>query len=338
MEIRHNVSLKPYNTFGLDVMANAMAIIGKRSDLDDLPGLLTESGSSLLVLGGGSNILFTKNVEGLVLKVETSGILTVEEDKHSVLVRVEAGVEWHDLVDHCVDQDWGGIENLALIPGKAGAGPIQNIGAYGVELKDVFYELEAFEIATGNISIFSAKDCNFGYRDSYFKREGKNRFLILSITLRLSIDPEVKLDYGAVKDEVKRLNPHRPTIRDVRDAIVNIRRNKLPDPAFLGNAGSFFKNPSINDTQFLSLKAEFPGLVTYPTGQGSHKLAAGWLIEQCGWKGKRRGDAGVHDKQSLVLVNYGNATGIQILELADEIKLSVKDRFGVVLETEVNIM
>jgi len=338
MQVMRDFSLKQHNTFGLDVNAELLTILRHRDELQRLPGLYAESGGKVMVLGGGSNILFTKNVEGLVLKVETTGITEIGEDDNSVFIRVEGGLEWNVLVDYCVSRNWGGIENLALIPGRVGASPIQNIGAYGVELKDVFYELEAFEFSSGNTMTFTADMCHFGYRDSYFKREGKNRFLILSVTLRLSKAPEIKLEYGAVKDEVFRLNPLMPTIINVRDAIVSIRRSKLPDPAVVGNAGSFFKNPSVDDAFFLSLKTDFPGLITYPTGQGSHKLAAGWLIEQCGWKGKRRGDAGVHDKQSLVLVNYGDATGNQILELAADIVHSVNQRFGVSLETEVNIL
>jgi UDP-N-acetylmuramate dehydrogenase len=276
-------------------------------------------------------------VDNLVIKMETSGIEKIAEDTRHVLVKAEAGVDWPGLVDFCVSHGWGGIENLALIPGKVGTSPMQNIGAYGVELKDVFYELEAYEISSGMVRTFSGDECQFGYRDSYFKKEGKNEFIILSVTLMLSKSPELKLDYGALREEVLRLNPHHPGIKDVRDAVVAIRRSKLPDPAILGNAGSFFKNPTVSGACHQALKTEFPAMVSYLVGEDHYKLAAGWLIDYCGWKGKRLGDAGVHEKQALVLVNHGKATGQQVLALSGEIKSSVQATFGVELETEVNI-
>ncbi|MEI6576542.1 MAG: UDP-N-acetylmuramate dehydrogenase [Bacteroidota bacterium] len=337
MQILHKVSLKPFNTFGINVTAETVALIRQLDDYQEVCRIIQDTSSPFLVLSGGSNLLLTADLPGIVIKIETEGIAKVEEDEHHVYIQVQAGENWNSLVNHCVGKDWGGIENLALIPGKAGSSPIQNIGAYGVELKDVIHELQAIEISTGQFRTFSKGDCQFGYRDSYFKDEGRNRFLIISVTLRLTKNPRIKSDYPAITAEMNRLNIQEPRISDVRDAIVSIRTSKLPDPFVLGNAGSFFKNPSVTEMQYHAIQKDFPEIVSYKNGD-HYKLAAGWMIEQCGWKGKRVGDAGVHEKQALVLVNYGNSTGLQILNLAQNIQESVRERFGVILEMEVNII
>ncbi len=291
------------------------------------------------MLGGGSNILLTRDVDGLVLRNMIGGIGLVDEDEDYVYVRAGAGENWHGFVEYCIGRDWAGVENLSLIPGSVGAAPMQNIGAYGVEIKEVFYELEAWHIAERKAYVFSENDCEFGYRESVFKRRLRGQFVILSVTFRLAKKPVFHTAYGAIKEELERMGVREPGIRAVSDAVVAIRRSKLPDPAVIGNAGSFFKNPTIPDEQYDILQAEYPAIVGYHTmGTDTTKLAAGWLIEQCGWKGFRRGDAGVHARQALVLVNYGMAKGAELYELSREIAGSVDDKFGVELETEVNIM
>jgi UDP-N-acetylmuramate dehydrogenase len=289
-------------------------------------------------LGGGSNILFTKDFDGLVLRNNIPGIEISEERDKLTLVRAGAGVNWHELVTWCVDKGLGGIENLSLIPGKAGAAPIQNIGAYGVEFKDSFDSLSAVEIDSGEVRSYNRTDCEFGYRDSIFKRALKGKSVIISVTLALHKFPELQLSYGAIEQELKNMNVDKPDVRMVSTAVCNIRKSKLPDPAQTGNAGSFFKNPEINAASFEVLRNSFPGIVSFPLPGGNVKLAAGWLIEQCGWKGKIVGNTGAHKNQALVLVNYGNATGMEIWNLAMKIRESVKDKFGVLIEPEVNIM
>lgn len=339
MPLLRHVSLQPYNTFGIAAKAEALA---RFTTADELRGVLAApelSAMPRLVLGGGSNILFTRDFDGLVLLNEVPGIEVVREDADHVNVKAGAGVVWHDLVLHAVAQGWGGIENLSLIPGKVGAAPMQNIGAYGVELKDAFVSLEALRISDGEVITFSLSECAFGYRESFFKREGKDRFIILSVTFRLTKRAHrIRTDYGNIQDELARKNITQPSIKDVSDAVIAIRSSKLPDPAVLGNAGSFFKNPVVVAAIAERIKAAHPEAPVYPAGDGRSKLAAGWLIEQCGWKGKRLGPCGVHERQALVLVNHGGATGAEIWDLSDQLLRSVRERFGVELEREVNVV
>lgn len=334
--IEQNISLKPYNTFGLDVQAKLMARVNSISALQEVLSDAKLKSEERFILGGGSNILLTRNVDGLVIKNEIDGIEVIEETPDHFLVRSGAGVVWHQLVMHCIQNGYAGIENLSLIPGNVGAAPMQNIGAYGVELKDVFHSLEAVEMASGNVEVFSASDCQFGYRESVFKRKLKGQFIISSVTFKLSKEANVNTSYGAIEQEIERLGISSPTIKDVSQAVINIRQSKLPDPKELGNSGSFFKNPVVPTSKYEELKANHPNIPGYPAGENT-KLAAGWLIEQCGWKGKVVGNTGSHAKQALVLVNYGNATGVEIFGLSERIMQSVYDTFGVQLEREVNV-
>lgn len=340
--IEENISLKKYNTFGIDATARYFARFGT---VDELCAQLEFRGPykshnlfSILLLGGGSNLLFTKNFDGLVLKNELDGIEKIREDESHVYVRAGAGVGWHQLVIHCLENNWAGMENLSLIPGNVGASPMQNIGAYGVELKDVFFELEAFHLKEKKIDIFNLEQCEFGYRESVFKRRLSNQYVILNVTYRLNKVPVFKTAYAAIEQELAIMGASDLSIQAISQAVINIRRSKLPNPAEIGNAGSFFKNPEISKQQFNALATDFPGIVGYDTADGRVKLAAGWLIEQCGWKGYRKGDAGCHAKQALVLVNHGHSTGSQILELSESITQSVAAKFGVALEREVNII
>ncbi len=329
-------SLKDYNTFRIAAKARYFA---KFTSTDELASLLATTPASPLVLGGGSNILLTGDIDGWVLLNGITGIDLVEEDDRYFYVKAGAGESWHRFVECCLDRDWAGVENLSLIPGSVGAAPMQNIGAYGVELKDVFHELEAWDLDLGVVRMFTLNDCRFGYRDSVFKREYKDRFLILSVTFRLSRDPVFHTEYGAIREELAKMNVHELSIRAISTAVIHIRTARLPDPAVIGNAGSFFKNPIIPDEQFAALEAAFPGIIGYhDPGSDVTKVAAGWLIEQCGWKGYRRGDAGCHERQALVLVNYGHATGREIYDLSEDILSSVKAKFGITLEREVNII
>lgn len=337
MPVEKNISLKPYNTFGIDVKAKYLLSIDNTENLREA---LTDDHlkhQDRLILGGGSNILFTRDVDGLVLLNRISGIEIIRQDDQRVWVRAGAGETWHDLVMWSIEQGLGGMENLSLIPGSVGAGPMQNIGAYGVELKDSFYELEALQLDTMEIRKFSAADCKFGYRESVFKHELKNRFFITHVTFCLSRNPQLNTSYGAIAQELQQMGITVPGVRDVSNAVINIRRSKLPDPKVLGNAGSFFKNPEVDQQVFDQLKAAHPNVVGYPTIPGKVKLAAGWLIEQCGWKGKVVGHTGSHKDQALVLVNYGEATGKEIYELALQIRDSVIEKFGVRIDPEVNV-
>lgn len=336
MQVQQNISLKKFNSFGIDVSAAHFAFFRNQEELESL---LTETDNrkSLLVLGGGSNILFTRNVDGWVLKNEITGISRIAEDETYYYIKAGAGENWHGFVLHCIENGYAGVENLALIPGSVGASPMQNIGAYGVEIKDVFHSLEAFHIGDKTMHQFSNADCGFGYRESVFKRAFKNQFIITSVTYRLRKNPVYNVSYGAITQELEVMQVKELSIQDIAKAVMNIRRSKLPDPAQIGNAGSFFKNPEIDLVHFEKLKLEFPGIVGYPVNNNRIKLAAGWLIEQCGWKGYRKGDAGCHSKQALVLVNFGNADGTAIYELSEAILQSVKNKFAVDLEREVNI-
>ncbi len=338
MQILQNISLKKYNSFGIDVNAARFSIFQTADEVKELLAQQLAVNSKPLILGGGSNILFTQNYNGLVLKNEIGGIEKVKEDNGHVYVKAGAGVNWHSFVLHCIENDWAGVENLSLIPGNAGASPMQNIGAYGVEIKDVFHELEALHIEDGSMVTFNLNDCAFGYRESVFKRKYKNQFIIISVTCRLNKQPTFNTSYGAIEQELEKMNVKELSIRAISNAVINIRSSKLPNPSEIGNAGSFFKNPEVPKTLFDELKIDYPNIVGYTLENGNIKLAAGWLIEQCGWKGYRKGDAGCHSKQALVLVNYGNAAGEEIFALSEKIIESVKERFGVELEREVNIV
>jgi len=332
--ITENVSLKDYNTFGIDVKARWLSSFDSQ---DALPEMLEARPGPLLILGGGSNILLTRDFDGLVLRNGIKGIGVVREDAQYVYVRVGAGENWHGFVQYALERGWAGVENLSLIPGNVGAAPMQNIGAYGVELKEVFYELSAYHLEEKKVYTFSLNDCEFGYRESVFKRRYKGQFVILDVTFRLYKVPRLHTEYGAIREELEKMGVGELTIQAVAEAVVRIRRSKLPDPAEIGNAGSFFKNPTVTALKFEELRGAFPDIVGYP-GPSGVKLAAGWLIEQCGWKGYRKGDAGCHDRQALVLVNYGHAGGREIYDLSEEILQSVKVKFGVELEREVNII
>lgn len=337
MIIQENISLLPYNTFHLNVLAKRFASFKNGDDLGEV--LVSEKNHhNLMILGGGSNILFTKNFDGLVLKNDIPGIETVHEDADHVYVKVGAGENWHKFVMHCIDSNFAGVENLSLIPGNVGASPMQNIGAYGVEIKEVFHDLEAMHLKERTVHTFSLNDCAFGYRDSIFKRSHKNRFAILNVTFRLNKRPKFNTSYGAVDQELTRMGVKELSIRAISQAVINIRSSKLPDPALIGNAGSFFKNPTVPLSFFETLKKEYPAVPGYKVSDEEMKLAAGWLIEQCGWKGFRIGDAGCHAKQALVLVNYGHATGEEIYDLSEKILTTVQKKFNVLLEREVNVI
>ena len=336
MEIHENFPLKAYNTFSIDAKAKIFNSFSFVEELEEK--LMMYSEYPILILGGGSNILFTKDYDGAVLKNEIKGIELQHEDADHVYVKVGAGENWHQFVLHCINHNWAGVENLSLIPGNVGASPIQNIGAYGVELDDVFWSLEAFHLDERRIHTFTREDCEFGYRNSIFKERYKDQFAIISVTFQLKKKPIFHTDYGAIAEELEKMGVTDLSIKAVSQAVVNIRSSKLPDPQTIPNAGSFFKNPEVSTEKYETLKLQFPNIVAYPLAKGSVKLAAGWMIEQCGWKGYRKGDAGCHAKQALVLVNYGNATGKEIYDLSEEILQSVKSKFDVVLEREVNVI
>jgi UDP-N-acetylmuramate dehydrogenase len=342
MQLQQNISLKKYNTFGIDVTTKYFAVfnaVEKINELLEFNNPQTQNPKpETLILGGGSNILFTKSFNGLVLKNEIKGIEIVKEDENCVYVKAGAGENWHQFVLYCINNNLAGVENLSLIPGNVGASPMQNIGAYGVEIKDVFHSLEAFSLAEKKIVTFTINDCAFGYRESVFKKKYKNQFVITSVTFKLSKKPQFNTSYGAIEQELEKMGVKDLSIKAISDAVINIRSSKLPNPAAIGNAGSFFKNPEVEKSTFDILQAKFPEIVGYNLPNGNVKLAAGWLIEQCGWKGYRKGDAGCHAKQALVLVNYGNAKGEEIFALSELIIASVKEKFGVLLEREVNVV
>jgi len=338
MEIISNFSLKSLNTFGIESAAKLFAKVNTVNQIIELIESDSFKKNKHFILGGGSNLLFTKNVDALVIKNELNGIEILKEDKDYVWVTCAAGVVWHEFVMWCIDRNYGGIENLALIPGCTGASPMQNIGAYGVEIKDTFYELEAIELATGQLKKFSKSDCEFGYRESVFKRQLKNQFIITSVTFRLTKVPTFQIEYGAIKQELDNMQVNNLSLKSIAQAVITIRSSKLPNPKEIGNAGSFFKNPEVDEATYLRLKNEFPNLVAYPLENKNYKLAAGWLIEQAGLKGYRVGDAGVHQLQSLVLVNYGKATGHEIFDLSTYVLKMVKQKYEIDLEREVNII
>ena len=337
MKIEKNKSLKNNNTFGIDVSARKYVEIYDEDELKQLLSLSELKDEAKLVLGGGSNILFTHDYNGIVIKNSIPGIKIIFEDEKLCLVKAGAGVIWNDLVLFAVEKNLGGIENLISIPGTVGAAPVQNIGAYGEELQNTFHSLKGIYIETGKESVFEKEECKFGYRESIFKEELKEKFIITSVILELYKNSQPVFNYGTIKNELEKLPSVNYSIKDVSDIIAKIRNDKLPDPTAIGNAGSFFKNPEIDKDQFLELKKEHPEIPCFTTPHDKVKIPAGWLVEKCGWKGKRIKNVGVHEKQALVLVNYGYATGEDILSLAQEIKISVIKKFGIELTEEVNI-
>lgn len=336
LQIQENVSLKNFNTFGIDASARYFVEIAHEDDLAELFMDPQWMHMKRLVMGGGSNMLLKGDFDGLVVRINIRGI-EHRLNHTDVFVEAGAGEVWNDLVNYCVDRGYAGIENLSLIPGSVGASPIQNIGAYGVELKDVFKSCKAFEIATREFKTFTKEDCRFGYRESTFKEDLKEQYIIVSVKLHLSLIPDINLKYGAIEQELANRKITDPTIKDVSRVVSHIRVSKLPDPSTIGNAGSFFKNPIISADQFAGVQSKFPEVVHYPAGDGV-KLAAGWLIEQCGWKGKVVGHTGTWKNQALVLVNHGGATGEEVYSLSSQIIDSVYSKFGVLLEREVNII
>lgn len=335
LQVQPQVSLKPFNTFGVDVRAQLFAEAHSDADVREALAYATSHDVPLLVIGGGSNLLLTADIPALVLRMATRGIRVLSDDGNRVVIEAEAGEPWHPFVQHTLAQGFSGLENLSLIPGTVGAAPMQNIGAYGVEIKDVFAGLTALDRQTGELRDFSLEECNFAYRDSVFKQQ-PGRWLILRVRFALDRVAHLHLEYGPVRQRLTEQGIEQPTPTDVSRAICSIRSEKLPDPAVLGNAGSFFKNPLVSAAVVAQIKAQHPDLVAYAQPDGQMKLAAGWLIERAGWKGFREADAGVHKLQALVLVNYGAATGLQLLDLAQRIQKDIAERFNVELEMEPN--
>ncbi|MEO6833540.1 MAG: UDP-N-acetylmuramate dehydrogenase [Chitinophagaceae bacterium] len=332
--LQKSFSLKNFNTFGIESIADSFLEISEVKQLEVF-SKLSQNPRPWRVLGGGSNVLLEKFTSGTVLKNSIRGITLLEENRDSVIVRVGSGENWHEFVMYAVKQGWGGIENLALIPGTVGAAPIQNIGAYGVEVKDTITEMEVWIWDENRLVTFENAACDFGYRDSIFKNKLKGRFYVCSITFKLSKAPKLHTDYGAIKDELTSMQCD-PSIANIAQAVINIRKSKLPDPKVIGNAGSFFKNPTIASSHYKELKEKFPSIPGFSTQEDTLiKVPAAWLIEQCGWKGFRRGNVGVHDRQALVLVNVGGAIGTEIWELSQEILSSVEAKFDILLEREV---
>ena len=337
MSIQNNTSLKPYNTFGIEATAKHFVSVHSMDALKEVLNL--KQYPEKLILGGGSNMLLTKDVEGLVMHINLKGIELVSEDDDFVIVKAYAGENWHQFVLWCLSHDYGGVENLALIPGNVGTAPIQNIGAYGVELKDVFESCEAIAIETKALKTFSKSDCHFGYRNSIFKQQAKGKFIITSVNFKLSKQPhQLHINYGAIASQLEVMQINKPTIQDVSKAVISIRESKLPNPKKIGNSGSFFKNPVITKTQFNVLLENFKDIPSYPVSEHEVKVPAGWLIEKAGFKGKRFGQYGVHKNQALVLVNYDNAKGSDILKLSQLIQKTVQRLFGISIEAEVNIL
>ncbi|MDQ7816942.1 MAG: UDP-N-acetylmuramate dehydrogenase [Melioribacteraceae bacterium] len=338
MNLHENYSLKNYNTFGIDVKARYFIDITSEKELQELLSSDLINQNKYLVLGSGSNILLTVDFDGLVIKYSVKGIQIIEENKEQIIIEAAGGEIWDDLVTYAVQKEYYGIENLSLIPGTVGAAPIQNIGAYGVELKDTFHHLECLKISTGLIRTFSKTDCNFQYRNSIFKNELKNKCIITKVTLELSKAKKIDLSYKSLSDQLKDVRQDDLTIKLVSDTVKKIRRSKLPDPNVMGNAGSFFKNPELTKDQFAKFQKRFPDAVYFKQSEDSFKIAAGWLIEKCGFKGKRIGNTGAYEKQALIIVNYGGASGSEIKELVEKIQNDVQMMFGIFLDFEVNIV
>ncbi len=333
MNVRQNISLKPYNTFGIDVPAEYFTTVGSVDELLEVASFPY----SKHVLGGGSNILLTKAVSGLVVHNELKGITIDKEDDQNVWVRVQSGEVWHDFVLYAVNRGWGGIENLALIPGTVGASPMQNIGAYGVEAKETIESVTFWYWKGKTLLTYSGRDCNFGYRDSIFKHELKEKVFITSVVYKLSKRPVYNVSYGSIRQELEHMGVTDLSVKAIAYAVIHIRNSKLPDPKKIGNAGSFFKNPAIAGNQFEQIRLRYRDIPSYPAGDGMTKVPAAWLIEQCGWKGYKTGGTGVHAKHALVLVNYGDAVGNDVWELSERIINSVREKFGIELEREVQV-
>ncbi|RDV11986.1 UDP-N-acetylmuramate dehydrogenase [Pontibacter diazotrophicus] len=338
MKLQSDFPLKPYNTFGIEAKAKLFARFESVQELQTLLQMPELRQEEKLILGGGSNLLFTKDFDGLVLQNGIKGIQVVHEDEAHVLVKAGGGEVWHDFVLYALQQNYGGAENLSLIPGTVGAAPLQNIGAYGVELKDIFHELEAVHLETGEIRTFDNASCKFGYRESIFKNEMKGQYIVTSVTFRLYKKHTLNTSYGAITTTLEEMQVQQPNIQDISAAVCHIRQSKLPDPKQIGNAGSFFKNPEIPLEQYEQLKQQYAAIPSYPVSDTTVKVPAGWLIEQCGWKGKVLGNYGVHKNQALVLVNYGGAKGEHVRQLAYNIIASVDKKFGIRLHPEVNIL
>lgn len=337
--MQENFSLKPYNTFGVEATAKYFTEANTIEELMEAIRFSASHSLPILFLGGGSNVLLTKDFDGLAIQINLKGISEENLNDTTILTTAKAGENWHEFVLFCLDKNYGGLENLSLIPGNVGTSPMQNIGAYGTEIKDVFVNCTVLNLETLTIEIFDLEKCRFGYRDSIFKQEGKGKYVILEVTFKLTTkDHFVKTEYGAIKAELEKLNIKNPSIQDVSKAVINIRQSKLPDPKIIGNAGSFFKNPTIPRSQFEDLALKFENIQGYPTGDYV-KVPAGWLIEQCGWKGKQIGNVASHQLQSLVIINAtGKATGKEIFDFSTKIINSVKEKFGIELEREVNII
>jgi len=338
MQFQENISLKKYNTFGVEAKAQYFVAISNYDELKSLVANLKPAEGRHFVMGGGSNLLFTKDFDGWLLRNEIKGIEIVEETDNEVLVKAGGGENWSDLVDLTVTKGWGGLENLSLIPGTVGAAPVQNIGAYGTEQKDAFVRLEACNLITGKMCHFNKLECDFGYRSSILKEAEKDKWFVLNVTYRLLKTPKLHLDYAPLQKAFENIPAEEITVKAVSEAVKSIRRSKLPEPENLGNAGSFFKNPVILYEKFLSVRQRFPQIPFYPSENGKVKIPAGWLIEQAGWKGKQVGNAGVHHQQALVIVNYGEATGKEILQLSKDIQNDVLQKFDITLEPEVLIL
>ncbi|MBC7384016.1 MAG: UDP-N-acetylmuramate dehydrogenase [Bacteroidia bacterium] len=338
MIIFQNISLKPYNTFGIDVKAEQFVEVKTIEEVQVLCTTFLLHERKILVLGSGSNILLTNNFCGMAIKISLMGIDIIQEDDKYAWVKAMSGEVWHDFVMYCVNKNFGGLENLSLIPGCVGASPMQNIGAYGAELKDTFEELTAVNIESGLLVKFSNAECKFGYRESVFKNEVKDKYIIVSVTFKLAKNPVYNISYGAIKETLKQQGIIEPGLKAISDAVISIRKLKLPDPKVLGNSGSFFKNPEISQQEYDVLQEKFPDIHGYLLPGNKVKVPAGWLIEQCGWKGKRTGNTGAYKDQALVLVNYGNATGEEIWNLALAIQESVQQKFGIHISTEVNVI
>ena len=334
--LQENIDLKPYNTFGISVKTSYFSPFKSTNELKML--IQNNPSKKLMILGGGSNVLFKSNFNGLILRNEIKGKEIIKETDDQVFVKVGAGENWHEFVLFCIENNWGGLENLSLIPGSVGASPMQNIGAYGVEIKDFFHELEAYNIQSKDVETFSHTDCEFGYRESVFKRKLKGQYVITSVTYILNKKHQLNTSYGAIEDELAKKEITEPTIKNVSDAVIAIRESKLPNPKEIGNAGSFFKNPIIEQSLLQSIQKKYTDIPFYPIDKNYVKVPAGWLIDKAGWKGKRIANYGVHLKQALVLVNYDNATGSEIYNLSESILQDIKNKFGITLEREVNIV
>ena len=338
MNIQKNISLKKYNTFRIDVRAKEFIEINSDKEIQSLISSGILNNKKFFILGGGSNILFTKDFDGIVVNINTKGKKLIKEDSEHIYLSVSAGEDWQDFVEYCLKNNYAGVENLSLIPGTVGAAPVQNIGAYGVELQDVFYELQAIEIKSGKKVKFSKDDCEFSYRNSIFKNKFKNKYIILSVIFKLNKHPKIKTEYGNIKQELKKSGIKNPGIKEISEAICNIRRNKLPDIEKIGCAGSFFKNPIVDEKIFLELKNKFPEIAAYKLPDSKYKLAAGWLIEECGFKGKTIGKAGIYKDQALVIVNRGDASASDIINVMKKVQQAVYEKFRVRLLPEVNVV